>query len=244
MIVANEYEIRAVVRKLSRKTRCFQVCEACDEEENSWIFMLGLDSLRHDGNEEGSGLLIDSGAALSACPPQFCAGTTRLALNFQVADVHRPMIAVRDLTTMGCEAECSKHGACSQTGGRRWLLEHGRRLFFLSVDSLRGVSKTWLHDEIAPLEVSLIPEAGSEALLPSDHDREKHEPDLPIELRAPRVKRGPRDPTDDEVTQHEPVAPAISKLVSHLHRRAWCGRSTRRRDTAKCAAGLSVSHWE
>ena len=44
-----------------------------EEKENSQIIMLGLDSLYSDGNLEGSKLLIDSGAALSACPPQFCA---------------------------------------------------------------------------------------------------------------------------------------------------------------------------
>ena len=37
--------------------------------------MVGLETLRNDGNEEGGILLIDSGAALSACSPLFCAGT-------------------------------------------------------------------------------------------------------------------------------------------------------------------------
>ena len=41
-------------------------------------------------------------------------------VNFQVADVPRATIAVRDLTAMGCEVEFSKNGACILTGGRRW----------------------------------------------------------------------------------------------------------------------------
>ena len=56
--------------------------------------------------------------------------------------------------------------------------------FFLTVHSLRDVSKSEPHDEISPLEVSLIPVAETEALLPAEQDRKKHEPDLPIELRA------------------------------------------------------------
>ena len=113
---------------------------------------------------------------------------------------------------MGCDVEHSKYGARIQTCGRRWKLEQGRGQVFLTVDSLRQVSKTWLHDEIAPLYVSLIPDAETEAVTPADHDRKKHEPSLPIELRAPRVKKGSRYPTDDEGTQHEPL---------HLPFRNW-----------------------
>ena len=51
-------------------------------------------------------------------------------------------------------------------------LEQGREQFTLcQVDSLRGVQKTWIHSESAPLEVSLIPESEPETLLPADHDR-------------------------------------------------------------------------
>ena len=53
--------------------------------------------------------------------------------------------------------------------------------------------------------MSLIREAETEALMSTEQDKKKHEPDLPIELRAPRAKRGPRDPTHDEVTLHEPL---------------------------------------
>ena len=59
----------------------------------------------------------------------------------------------------------------NQTGGRGLTLEQGRRQFCLSVDSLRGVQKTWLHMEIVPLELSLIPESEAEASVPADHDR-------------------------------------------------------------------------
>ena len=74
---------------------------------------------------------------------------------------------------------------------------------------------------------------------------EANEP--PRSLCAPRVERGPRDPTDDGVTQHEPL---------HLSFRNCCpiciaARGTdyphRRRDEAEVttgAAGRSVSHWE
>ena len=112
---------------------------------------------------------------------------------------------------MGCEVEVSKNGACILTGARRWKLEQGP---FLTDESLRDVSKTLLYDEITPLEVSLIPVSETEALLPAEQDKKKHEPfDVPIEIRAPQVKRGPRDPTDNEVTQHEPL---------HLPFRNWC----------------------
>ena len=46
------------------------------EDENSSILMRGLHSMHSDGNVDGGRLLIDSGGAFSACPPQFCAGTT------------------------------------------------------------------------------------------------------------------------------------------------------------------------
>ena len=56
--------------------------------------------------------------------------------------------------------------------------------------------KTLLYDEITPLEVSLIPVSETEALLPAEQDKKKHEPfDLPIEIRAPQVKR------DQEIPQ-------------------------------------------
>ena len=147
----------------------------CEEEaEHSWILMLGLDSLHGDGNVEGGRLFIDGGAALSACPPQLCAGTsTRLILgatlfraangatikryrektirrqcqgtsidvNFQVADVHRSVVAVRVLTAIGCDVEFCKSGACFLTVGRHWKLEQGCGQFFLTFDSLRDVSK-------------------------------------------------------------------------------------------------------
>ena len=48
--VANEHAIREVVRKISRKTRSPPSCEVCEEKENSWILMLGLDSLLGDGD--------------------------------------------------------------------------------------------------------------------------------------------------------------------------------------------------
>ena len=52
-------------------------CEACDEAENNiWMLIFGLDSLHSDGIVHGGRQLFDSGAALSACPPQFCAGIT------------------------------------------------------------------------------------------------------------------------------------------------------------------------
>ena len=76
--------------------------------------------------------------------------------NFQVQDVRRPIIGDRDLTAMGCEVEFSINGAHIPSGGRRWKLEQGRGQFFLTVGSLRDGSKTWLHDESAPLEVSLV----------------------------------------------------------------------------------------
>ena len=219
-------------------------CEAYEEQENDWILMLGLDSLQSDSNVEGSRLLICKVAALSACPPQLCAGTIAangatiqiygentirllrqtpsIDVNFQVADVHTPIIAVRDLTARGCEVELSKNGACILTGARRWKLEQGPGQSFLTAESLRDVSNTLLYDEITPLEVSLIPVSETEVLLPAEQDKKKHEPfDVPIEIRAPQVKRGPSDPTDDDVTKHEPLHLSFRKLVSHLHRSVW-----------------------
>ena len=72
-----------------------------------------------------------------------------------------------------------------------------------------------------------MPDAESEALLPAAHDRKKHRPDLPTELRASRVKRGQRDPTDDEVTHHEPL---------HLPFRNWC-------PICIAARGTEDPHW-
>ena len=118
------------------------------------------------------------------------------------------------MTARGCEVELSKNGECILTGARRWKLEQGPGQSFLTAESLRDVSKTLLYDEITPLEVSLIPVSETEAFLPAEQDKKKHEPfDLPIEIRAPQVKRGPRDSTDDEVTQHEPL---------QLQFRNWC----------------------
>ena len=54
-------------------------------------------------------------------------------------------------------------------------LERGCGQFFATLDSLCDVSKTLLYDEISPLEVSLIPVAETEALLPAERDGKKHE---------------------------------------------------------------------
>ena len=148
-------------------------CEAYDEEENIWILMLGLDTLRNDGNVEGIRLLIDSRHARRSSAQEqprdqlrcdtHQASTTRAKQQRQVADVRRPMTGDRDLTAMGCEVEFSMNGAHIPSGGRRWKLEQGRGQFFLTVGSLRDGSKTWLHDESAPLEVSVVFEARTEA---------------------------------------------------------------------------------
>ena len=47
-------------------------------------------------------------------------------VHFQVADVHRPIIAAKSLTAIGCEVE-------SMTAGRRWKLEQRLGQFFLTV---------------------------------------------------------------------------------------------------------------
>ena len=160
-------------------------CEAYEEIENRGILMLGLDSLQSDGTVEGGRKLIDSGEAHSACPPQFCPGTTTrpspdatpfraangatikrfgertirlqrqgtsIDVNFQVVVVHRPIIAVRELTAMGCEVEFSRNGTYILKVGR-WKLEQGRLIFAAET----GLAET-----------------------------------RPIELRAPRVKRSHR----------------------------------------------------
>ena len=82
--------------------------------------MLGLASLHSDGNVEGGRLVIDSGGQLSACQPSNAQEIRRVRLqrqgpsidvNFQVADVHRLIIAVRGLTATGCEVEFYQKGA-------------------------------------------------------------------------------------------------------------------------------------
>ena len=143
--------------------------------------------------------------------------------SFPSCRCHRPMIAIRDLTAMDCDVEFSETGAHNPTAGRRWKLEPERGQFHLTVDSFHDVSKNSQHNESSPLEVSLTPEAASHARLPDEQDRKKHEPDLLIEIRAPQVKRGPRDPTDDEVIQHALVT-CHSRLVSHVRRCTWDGR--------------------
>ena len=130
-------------------------CEAYDQDERSWIIMLGLDSLRNDGSDERNKLLI-----YSACSPQVCAGTTSRPtpgadVNFQVADVDRQIIAVRDLMAMGCVV----HAPRSAHSDWWTSVEAGTG----TVDSLQEVLKTWSNNEIVPLEVPLIPEAETEA---------------------------------------------------------------------------------
>ena len=83
-------------------------------------------------------------------------------------------------------------------------LEAGTGTWTILSDSLRDASKTLLYAEVAPTEVSLIPVAETEALLPAEQDRKRHQPDLPIELK---------DPTDDNVTQLEALQPPV---------RNWC----------------------
>ena len=162
---------------------------------------------------------------------------TNIGVHFQVADVHRPMIAVRDLTAMGCNVEFSETGAHNPTAGRRWKLEPEGGQFLLTVDSLHDVSKNWQHNESSPLEVSLAPEAASHARLPDEQDRKKHEPDLLIEIRAPQVKRGPRDPTDDEVIRHALVTyhVGIGVTCASLH----VGRTTSPSGEAKQRSVIS-----
>ena len=85
-----------MVREALAENASLPSCDAYDEEENSWILILGLDPLRNDGSEEGSNLLIDRSTALSACPPQICTGTRDterkqsdyINVNFQRVDVH------------------------------------------------------------------------------------------------------------------------------------------------------------
>ena len=116
-------------------------------------------------------------------------------VNFQVPDVHRAITAVRDLT--GSSPRMERIFGLVDVGGSR---KRDVGSSFLTVDSLFEVSLGFSKGE-------------TEALPPANHDRKNHEPDLPIELRAPRVKRGPRGPTADEISQHEPL---------HLPFRSWC----------------------
>ena len=231
VIVASEYMIGEVVRKLSRKTRRLQVVKQTTSRKTVGFSCLDWTRCVTTATRKEADIS-------SSCPPQFCTATTTrptpgtipfraadgatitcygettirlqrqgtsIDVKFRVADVHRSIIAVRDFAALCCEVEFPQNGAHVLTGGRRLKLEKGRERFFLTVVSIRDVSKTWFHDEIASLEVSWIPEAETGALLPADHDEKKHEPDLPIELRALRVKRRPRDFTHDEDIQHEPL---------------------------------------
>ena len=100
------------------------------------------------------------------------------------------------------DVEFSKNDARMLTGGRRWQSEEVSGLFFLTVDSLCDVWKLGYMIKFSSLDMSLIPVTETEAL-PAEQDRNKHDTDWQIELGAPRVKEGPRDPTDDEVTWRE-----------------------------------------
>ena len=111
-------------------------CEACEEEANSWILMLGLDSLRSDGNVEAhrkwrstlgmpaigtTTRLILSASVIWSNDTEIWrqntqASTSRdnIGRRFPVC---RPITAVRDLTAMCCEVGFSKNGACILIGG-------------------------------------------------------------------------------------------------------------------------------
>ena len=139
----------------------------------------------------------------------------------------------------------------------------GRGQFFLTVDPLRDVSKSTLNEEIAPLEMSLIPAAETEALLTAGQDFRKHEPELPIELRASRVKRGPRDPTGEMTMSRsmnhcnyhfEVGVPSVSPRVEQMthvvaearqnpvtHRCSWTSCSSPRPNTV--TSNLPFPSW-
>ena len=164
-------------------------CEAHDGEENNWILMLRLDSWRNDGIEDGSRLLIDSGAGHSECPPQFCAGTTTRPTPVVTPLASGKWSNDQEIPTENSQFSMTwdKHrrhfpgrgrsqtNRCSQRRDSDGL--RSRMLFrwsthsdwWTSLEAGTG-SKTWSHDEIAPLELSLIPEAETEAFLSADHD--------------------------------------------------------------------------
>ena len=159
--VANVYVIREVVRKPSRKTRRLQVVKHTTKGKTpgfsrlDWTHSATTATRKETACSSTLAQQSRHGRHSSVkeqprdplpmrCPRGiWCndqetrrdkqSGINVIDVNFQVADVP---IAVRDLTSTTCEKSISPR------------MER--------VDSLREVSKTWLHDAIAPLEVSLI----------------------------------------------------------------------------------------
>ena len=50
-----------------------------------------------------------------------------------------------------------------------------------------------MRNGVAPLEGPTVPESASEATLSTEAERKPHQQDLPVDLRASRVKRGPHN---------------------------------------------------
>ena len=190
-----------------------------------------------DGAEQQ--MLIDSGASLSACPRGFFdavldatgplepfraangdkvqrygrqavdleAGGVPFNMVFEVADVKKPIIAVSDLIGQGFVLHFARGGAFLEKAGRQLRLGTDGGQFFLR-------ARRQSFAELAPLSAAFVEAAGDVEQLPETEDRKRLDAPMPLELRAPFVRKGPRDPSEQEQREHE---------AAHLPFRSWCG---------------------
>ena len=137
----------------------------------------------------------------------YSSGDATISIEYQFADVKKPILALSSLVSKGFEVLFSQYGSKIMRGGVELELIADRGQYWLRVDRMTSAE----HIEYL-MDVEMVPEVAA-AALPADEDRVPPSAELPLEAREPIIRKAPDNPSPDEKAKHEAI---------HLPYRSWC----------------------